>query len=140
MEQRIVKAVAGVLVNNQQVLMASRPLGKTYSGYWEFPGGKIEVGESVFDAIIRELKEEIGVDVVASDCSYLTYIEQEYPETKVELDVLLITKWSNCIKPLDNQELIWHNLYNECKLTPLLLTTQQILNILVSKLNYATIS
>lgn len=140
MEQRIIKAVAGVLIDNDKVLMASRPEGKSHAGFWEFPGGKIEAHETVVDAIIRELKEEIGVDVTTQACTHLTYIEQDYADIKVNLDVILIDQWSNTIQPLDNQELVWHDLNKECNVSPLLLTTQQILNILISKVQNETIS
>ena len=65
---KIVEVAAAVMlrVDGTEFLLAQRPEGKVYAGYWEFPGGKVEPGESVRDALIRELQEELGITVTAS--------------------------------------------------------------------------
>ena len=129
MEQVI--AVAGVLIKDNHVLMATRPEGKSHTGSWEFPGGKIEVGESLNEALVRELSEEIGVVAKVEDCKDLTYIVQNYNSKQVKLYVMLVKSWLG--EPLGNegQKLYWQNLNTKCELQPLLLTTQSILELLI---------
>lgn len=135
---KIIKAVAGVLYQNNQVLMASRPLDKVHAGYWEFPGGKIEISESVPEALVRELKEEIGVIVEPYNCEYLTNISQEYEHGIVQLQVMLCKKWDSEVIALEHQELHWQDLRHTCTLSPLLITTQKILNLLTLNLSKST--
>ena len=83
---KIVEVAGGVLLraNGQEFLLAQRPEGKVYAGYWEFPGGKVETGESVRDALIRELQEELGITVTA--CSPWLSREFTYPHARVRLN------------------------------------------------------
>jgi 8-oxo-dGTP diphosphatase len=131
MEQVIIKAVAGVLKKDNHVLMASRPAGKVHAGSWEFPGGKLEPDETMAVALVRELKEEIGVVAQVEDCKYLTYIVQNYPHGQVQLDVMLVDKWDGDPTALENQGLYWHDLHTPCQQQPLLITTQKILDLLI---------
>ncbi|HUT40234.1 MAG TPA: NUDIX domain-containing protein, partial [Gammaproteobacteria bacterium] len=74
-----------------RVLLAERPTGKPMAGYWEFPGGKIEVGENPRTALGRELHEELGIDIVDS----LPWITREYryPHTTARLHLFRVTQW-----------------------------------------------
>ncbi|MBP9742232.1 MAG: (deoxy)nucleoside triphosphate pyrophosphohydrolase [Burkholderiales bacterium] len=136
MEQVVIRAVAGVLKKDSWVLMASRPVGKSHAGSWEFPGGKLENGETAITALIRELHEEIGVIVDARHCNYLTFIQQDYSHTKVELDVVVVSHWTGEIVAVENQELSWQDLTKPCMISPLLPTTKKILNLLASSKLY----
>ncbi len=62
----VVHVVAGILLRGDRMLIAERPAGKPYDGYWEFPGGKIEENESAHAALARELHEELGIEVVSA--------------------------------------------------------------------------
>jgi len=81
---------AGVLVENQRVLLTQRKKGSHLAGAWEFPGGKVEAGEDPRDALVRELKEEIGIDVTVSDPVEVTF--HAYPEKSVLLLFFAVTR------------------------------------------------
>jgi 8-oxo-dGTP diphosphatase len=128
---KIVRAVAGILQQGDCVFMASRPIGKVHALSWEFPGGKLEHTETAAEALVRELKEEIGVDAKLADCSFLTFITQSYAHADVELYVMRVTQWQGEPVAKEGQEIHWHDLTLKCEKEPLLITTQKILNILV---------
>ena len=131
MEQKLITAVAGVLcTKDNMVLIASRSYGRSYAGYWEFSGGKIEAGETPHDALIRELYEEIGMRVQKEDLQHIIFIRQFYPDQIVELDVMLVKQWYGEIVAYENQELFWHDVGCFCEKSPLLPTTQKIFEIL----------
>lgn len=100
-----VETAVGVIVQNRRVLLAERPSHKPYSGYWEFPGGKIEPGESSEQALRRELKEELGIDVVAMQ--YLFEHSHIYPDKKVRLDIYTISKFTGSLEGQEGQQLKW---------------------------------
>ena len=105
----IVHVVVGVLLNyNQQVLIALRPVQSHQGGLWEFPGGKVEEGESVEYALNREFEEELGVSVLA--CTELTQIRHEYSDKSVLLDVWRIEKYSGTPKGREGQVIEWRAL------------------------------
>lgn len=107
MEQKpFIRVAAGVILdNNGQVLLAQRPEGKPWAGWWEFPGGKIEAGETTHQALVRELKEELGIEV-SKTYPWVGFI-YEYPKTTVELSFLRIYNWSGEIQGLENQAFSW---------------------------------
>jgi 8-oxo-dGTP diphosphatase len=83
-------AVGVVREADGRILMTSRPLPKVYAGWWEFPGGKLEAGETVEDALVRELSEELGLQVLTSDISRLWSIEHVYAHASVRLHFCLV--------------------------------------------------
>jgi 8-oxo-dGTP diphosphatase len=98
--------VAAVLRDRTgRVLIAERPAGKPLAGFWEFPGGKLEADEPAFDALKRELKEELGIRV--RHAYRLMRFSYQYPEREVELDVWRVTAWDGVPAPLEGQHLEW---------------------------------
>jgi 8-oxo-dGTP diphosphatase len=104
-----------------QVLFAQRPPGKAYAGFWEFPGGKIEPGESSRDALVRELREELGVDVTSAT-AWLTQ-QHAYPHAFVELRFFRVTGWLGEVCPQEGQQVAWQipGAYTVSPLLPALL-------------------
>ena len=102
----ITEVAAGILLDAEgRYLLGRRPEGKPYAGYWEVPGGKIESGESVFAALKRELREELGVDIESSE--ELVVLEHDYPHAYVRLHVSIIRKWSGVPEGCEGQLLSW---------------------------------
>ncbi len=102
----VVEVAVGVLINPAgALLLGQRPEGKPYAGYWEFPGGKVEVGETLFEALKRELLEEI--DVVIDDAQEIMVIEHDYPHAYVRLHICVVKSWQGQVRGLENQSLAW---------------------------------
>jgi len=98
--------VAGLLFDAEgRVLIAQRPAGKALAGRWEFPGGKVAANESAHAAIVRELREEIAIEVGRAE--RLMYYAAVYPEWTIWLDVWAIEDWSGEPQGLDGQALAW---------------------------------
>ena len=96
----------GVVVNAQdQVLIALRPQGVHLAGMWEFPGGKVEAGENVLQALVRELREELGITLQGARPLLKTL--HRYPEKTVLLDVWRVDKWAGKAVGLEGQEVRW---------------------------------
>jgi 8-oxo-dGTP diphosphatase len=101
-----IHVVAGVLRDESgRVLIAQRPAGKVLAGRWEFPGGKLDAGEAPYDGLVRELREELGIEV--ADASPLMKYDVDYPERRVTLDVWTVMSWSGEPRGLDAQALKW---------------------------------
>ena len=98
-------AVGILLRANGDVLLACRPEGKPFAGYWEFPGGKVEQGESVFDALKREFEEEVGVQILSADawCG----VEHVYPHAHVRLHFFISRAWKGEPQAREGQQLAW---------------------------------
>ena len=107
-----------------QVLFAQRPPGKAYAGYWEFPGGKIEPGESDYAALVRELREELGVEVTGATAWLLQ--RHVYPHAFVELRFFRVTAWRSDVHPQEGQEVAWQKpgAYTVGPMLPALLTAE----------------
>ena len=103
-----VQVVAGILQRDNKILVAQRPVGKPYSGLWEFPGGKIEKNESGEHALRRELHEELGIEVNAAQL--LFHHEYSYPDKIVHLQVWQVTHFSGEPQGKESQELKWVSL------------------------------
>jgi 8-oxo-dGTP diphosphatase len=98
--------VAGLVFDTSgRVLIAQRPAGKALAGRWEFPGGKVAVDETARSAIVRELREEIGIAV--ADAERLMLYAAVYPGRTIWLDVWVIKDWSGQPQGLDAQALEW---------------------------------
>lgn len=104
--RKVTEVAVGVLVlADGRFLLAQRPVGKPYEGYWEFPGGKLEPGESVETALARELHEELGLDVTA--CSRWQVLEHDYPHAYVRLHFCKVTGWSGEPVGREGQAFSW---------------------------------
>ncbi|MGH8541632.1 MAG: NUDIX domain-containing protein, partial [Stenotrophobium sp.] len=102
----VIPVAAGCMVNAAgEVLIAQRPDGKIAAGLWEFPGGKIEPGESAHGALVRELHEELGVTVRAA--RPLIRIAHEYSDRSVILDTWLVSGFDGEPHARENQALAW---------------------------------
>lgn len=88
-----------------EFLLAQRPPGKVYAGYWEFPGGKVEAGETPREALLRELQEELGID--AGDPTPWLTREFDYPHAFVRLHFFRITRWRGTIAPIEHSGFAW---------------------------------
>lgn len=105
----VVEVAVGVLLDGAgAVLLGQRPLGKPYAGSWEFPGGKVESGETLFAALFRELQEEI--DVRIDDAEEFMVLEHDYPHAYVRLHICLVKSWQGLPRGLENQALGWLNI------------------------------
>ncbi|TAK75632.1 MAG: NUDIX domain-containing protein [Gammaproteobacteria bacterium] len=102
---RLIRAVVGVLKREGKLLVAERPQGKSYSGYWEFPGGKIEADETGEAALVRELQEELGIDVILAK-HWLDYT-YSYPDKTVALEIWRVDDFTGEPHGKENQQLLW---------------------------------
>jgi len=101
-----VSAVALVDVDGR-VLLAQRPEGKPMAGLWEFPGGKIEDGETPEVALIRELEEELGIDTWESCLAPLTFASHSYEDFHLLMPLFVCRKWNGQVSPREGQTLKW---------------------------------
>jgi 8-oxo-dGTP diphosphatase len=100
--------VAAALTNQDgEILLQKRPAGKAMAGLWEFPGGKVEHGESPEAALVRELEEELGVTVAPSDCMPLTFASEPLGGRNLLLLLYRVTNWQGDPAPLHSPELRW---------------------------------
>lgn len=105
-ERPLIAVAAGVLRDTAgRILIARRPPGGHVGGFWEFPGGKLQPGESPAAALARELAEEIGVRVEAAT-PFMTY-RHDYPERSVELHVFLVERYTGEPRGVEGQPLRW---------------------------------
>jgi len=103
---RVVDVAVGVVLRDDgAVLIGQRPPGKPYAGWWEFPGGKLEAGESVADALARELHEELGLDVIESTPWVVR--RHAYPHATVRLWFRRVRRWRGEPRPREGQALAW---------------------------------
>lgn len=107
-EKPIVLVVAVALVDvDGRVLIAKRPLGKKMAGLWEFPGGKVDIGETPEQALIRELKEELGIDTRQSCLAPLTFASHAYDDMHLLMPLYACRVWQGDPVPKEGQELAW---------------------------------
>jgi len=129
----IVEVAAAVMLRAEcrEFLLAQRPEGKVYAGYWEFPGGKVEPGESVREALIRELQEELGITVTA--CSPWLTRQFTYPHATVRLNFWRVTAWEGEIgitAPLEHSAVEWQKTGEPATVAPILPANDPILKAL----------
>ena len=105
-QARPIDVAVGILMKpNGDVLLGQRPEGKPYAGYWEFPGGKVDAGESILDALKREFVEELGIEVVSAEewCG----IEHVYEHAHVRLHFFISREWRGEPQSLEGQAFAW---------------------------------
>ncbi|MEI4232055.1 (deoxy)nucleoside triphosphate pyrophosphohydrolase [Roseovarius sp. D22-M7] len=102
----LVAAVALIDVDGR-ILLTQRPAGKSMAGLWEFPGGKVEPGESPEHALIRELHEELGIDTWASCLAPLTFASHAYDDFHLLMPLFACRKWDGIAQGLEGQALKW---------------------------------
>jgi 8-oxo-dGTP diphosphatase len=102
----LVAAVALVDADGR-VLLAQRPAGKPLAGLWEFPGGKVDPGETPEAALIRELHEELAIDVAASCLAPFTFASHSYPDFHLLMPIYVCRKWSGIPAAQEGQRLAW---------------------------------
>ena len=108
-DRKVVEVAVGVLIRpNGDFLLTSRPAGKVYAGYWEFPGGKLEQGESVAQALRRELHEEIGITIQAAHPWKTELVD--YPHALVRLNFCKVFGWTGELQMRESQSFAWQSL------------------------------
>ncbi len=128
-------AVAIFLKPDGTFLLSSRPEGKPYAGYWEFPGGKIEAGESVRDALLRELIEELNVTITRAT-PWFTFM-MHYTHATVRLHCWRVTEWQGEMRGMESQQFSWQSL-REMTVTPTLPGCAPIFKALALPMVYTT--
>ncbi|MGR3289730.1 MAG: 8-oxo-dGTP diphosphatase MutT [Paracoccaceae bacterium] len=106
MKTVLVSAVA-LIDKDGRVLLTQRPEGKSMAGLWEFPGGKVEPGETPEAALIRELQEELGIDTWQSCLAPLTFASHTYSDFHLLMPVFACRKWEGTARGQENQKLAW---------------------------------
>jgi 8-oxo-dGTP diphosphatase len=107
-EALIVLVAAVALVDaDGRVLLAERPAGKSMAGLWEFPGGKVNAGETPEAALVRELAEELGIDVTTSCLAPFTFASYSYPDFHLLMPLYVCRKWSGIPVAREGQRLAW---------------------------------
>jgi 8-oxo-dGTP diphosphatase len=104
----LVLVAACVLLDGEgRILIAKRPEGRPLAGLWEFPGGKMEPGEAPEDALIRELAEELGIEIATADLTPLTFVSHVYPDFHLLMPLFLCRRWQGLMVAHEGQELAW---------------------------------
>ena len=119
---RVVEVAAAILLrkgeNGTEYLLAQRPEGKVYAGYWEFPGGKVEPAETMREALIREIQEELGVTIDSAfpwvSCRFT------YPHATVRLKFFHVTSWTGEIEPIEHTGFVWVRVGDSAPVSPVL--------------------
>ena len=106
MKTVLVSAVA-LIDSDGRVLLAQRPKGKPMAGLWEFPGGKVEPGETPEAALIRELQEELGIDTWESCLAPLSFASHSYEDFHLLMPLFACRKWNGVVRPQEGQALKW---------------------------------
>ena len=132
-DRSLVQVAVGVLLRDDGAfLLTSRPEGKAYAGYWEFPGGKLEAGETVAQALARELQEEIGITI--QDCTLWKTERIDYPHAMVQLNFCKVTQWQGELEMREGQSFAWQQLPVE--VVPVLPGTLPVLAWLAQELGF----
>ena len=108
-DRPVVDVAVGVLIlPDGEFLLTSRPAGKVYAGYWEFPGGKLEPGEAVLQALQRELQEELGITIHTAQLWRTELVD--YPHALVRLNFCKVTSWQGELQMREAQQFAWQRL------------------------------
>jgi len=133
--QKVVEVAAAVLQRpDGTFLLAQRPADKIWAGYWEFPGGKVEAGETAHDALVRELHEELGIEVLTA-YPWLTRVFT-YPHATVRLSFFRVTEWRGELYPHEGQQFSWQQA-QDVRVSPVLPANAPILRALELPALYA---
>ena len=106
MKTVLVSAVA-LFDADGRVLLAQRPEGKSLAGLWEFPGGKVEAGELPEAALIREIREELGIEICERCAAPLTFVSHQYENFHLLMLLYVCRKWEGIPRSIEGQKLIW---------------------------------
>lgn len=108
-DRAVVDVAVGVLIRSDgDFLLTSRPVGKVYEGYWEFPGGKLEAGETVAQALARELHEELGITIGPAELWKVELVD--YPHALVRLSFCKVFGWTGDLQMREAQSFAWQRL------------------------------
>lgn len=103
----LIVAACALIDADGRVLIAKRPANKDMAGLWEFPGGKVDPGERPEMTLIRELREELGIDVKEACLAPLTFASHTYPQFQLLMPLWVCRRWEGEVKALEGQELAW---------------------------------
>ncbi len=133
-ERPAVDVAVGVLIDAAgRFLLTSRPEGKVYAGYWEFPGGKLEVGETVAEALRRELHEELGITI--GEAHPWQRETMDYPHARVRLHFCKVFEWTGDFEMREAQSMAWQSL--PVAMTPVLPGTVPVLRWFAAERGFA---
>jgi 8-oxo-dGTP diphosphatase len=108
MTKPILLVTAAALVDqDNRVLLSKRPEGKSLAGLWEFPGGKVDAGETPEEALRRELKEELGIEVCETCLAPFTFASHAYRDFHLLMPLFLCRSWEGEVEPQEGQEIAW---------------------------------
>jgi 8-oxo-dGTP diphosphatase len=107
MEKLLLVAACALVDADGRVLIARRPEGRPMAGLWEFPGGKVEDGERPEETLIRELKEELGIDVTEACLAPLTFASHAYETFHLLMPLYVCRRWDGTVTAREGQELAW---------------------------------
>ena len=132
-QRAVVEVAVGVLIAaHGHFLLTSRPLGKVYAGYWEFPGGKLEAGETVAQALARELHEELGITIGAAQPWKVEMVD--YPHALVRLNFCKVFDWRGELQMREAQSFAWQTL--PVQVAPVLPGTVPVLQWLAQEMSF----
>ena len=121
-DHKNLKIVVSIALINEfnEILLSKRPINKHLEGYWEFPGGKIETNESPEQALIREIKEELNIDINNKCIAPLSFSEFDYKEFQLLLLLYVCRRWEGDPMSIENNELKWvkPNMLRKYKMPP----------------------
>lgn len=107
MKPLVLVAAAALIDAENRVLLAQRPAGKSMAGLWEFPGGKVEAAETPEDALIREIREELGVELCRSCIAPFSFASHSYETFHLLMPLFLCRTWDGDITPHEGQNVAW---------------------------------
>lgn len=103
----VLVAAAALVDDDNRVLICKRPQGKPMAGLWEFPGGKVREGETPENALIRELFEELGIDVCPSCIAPFTFSSHSYPDFHLLMPLYICARWDGVLTPKEHDDIKW---------------------------------
>jgi len=107
MKKTVLVAAVALFDEDGRVLLAQRPEGKSMAGLWEFPGGKMEAGETPEATLKREMREELGINICDNCAAPLTFVSHAYADFHLLMMLYVCRKWDGIPTPLEGQKLTW---------------------------------